>query len=108
MNAEPTVVLVGHHKEKEDFSKSFTAESGNNRVGFKCLHYQVKEGDGPVKVTVIKKIPGPLDVVVRTNDLTATAGEDYAALNKAIHFNADDDELVVEIGIFDDDQWQPD
>ena len=73
MNAEPTVVLVGQHKPKEDLSKSFT-ENGNNRVGFKCLHYQVKEGEGPVKITVIKKVPGPLDVCVRTTDGTATAG----------------------------------
>ena len=103
MNAEPALVLVGHHKEKEDPSKSFTAENGNNKVGFKCLHYQVKEGDGHVKVTVIKKIPGPLDVGVRTTDGTAKAGEDYATLNKTIHFNADDKEQVVEIGVIDDD-----
>lgn len=41
MNAEPALVLVGHHKESEDASKSFT-ENGNTKIGFKCLHYQVK------------------------------------------------------------------
>ena len=107
MNAEPALVLVGHHKEKEDTSKSFT-ENGNTKVGFKCLHYQVKEGDGQVRVTLVKKIPGPFDVGIRTLDGTAKAGDDYVALNKAVHFNADDSELVVEIGVIDDDQWEPD
>lgn len=30
------------------------------------------------------------------------------ALNKTVHFNADDKEVVVEIGVVDDDQWEPD
>ncbi len=108
MNAEPALVLTGHHKEKDDLNKSFTTENGNNKIGFKCLHYQVKEGDGTVKIALVKKVPGPLDVGVRTVDGTAKAGDDYLPMDKLIHFDADETEKIVEVGVIDDDQWEPD
>ena len=73
MNAEPALVLTGKKPEPalDTSVMSITAENGNKQFGFKCLHYQVKEGDGTVKVTVVKKVPEPLDVGIRTVDGTA-------------------------------------
>ena len=68
----------------------------------------MKEGDGTVKVTVVKKVPEPLDVGIRTVDGTAREGEDYMKLEKTLSFLADEVEKVIEIGVIDDDQWEPD
>jgi solute carrier family 8 (sodium/calcium exchanger) len=80
----------------------------NQTVGFKCLHYSVTESAGTVKISIIKKTDHPLTIGVRTVDDTAISGEDYNGIDKQVNFTKDQKEITVEVGIIDDDEWEPD
>ena len=69
------------------------------------------ENEGTVKIAIVKKTDEKrLTVGVRTVDGTASAGEDYVALDKEVYFNSTWDDHIKEVGveIIDDDDWEPD
>ena len=77
-------------------------------MGFKCLHYQVTEGDGFVVLTIVNKLSTDFSVGVRTQDGTALNGEDYVGVEEVVEFKGQEKEKNVKVEIIDDDQWEPD
>lgn len=77
LNAEPMLLLRSSTKKSEDVMKVHAEERlapQCDRVGFKCLHYEVSEGDGHVSVVVVNKLGTHLEIGLRTIDGTALAG----------------------------------
>lgn len=76
--------------------------------GFKCLHYSVSESVGSLIVTIENKTAKACSVLVKTVDDQAVAGEDFQYVEKEIHFRDGQKTDTIEIGIMDDDSWEPD
>lgn len=96
------------YSAEEKHAKELKAAELNKSVGFPCLHYSVSEGAGVLKVEIVKKLSGSYKVGVRTVDDTANAGEDYEEIDKILEFKSSEDTKVIEIGIVDDNEWEPD
>ena len=75
-------------------------------IGFDPVMYTVDEGAGTVILTV-KVLDGSLDREVilnyRTDDVTATAGEDYTSKDSMLTLSAGDTEATIEVDITEDD-----
>jgi hypothetical protein len=77
--------------------------------GFTCLHMSVSESIGDAKVSIINKNKAHSGTIgVRTRDDTATAGDDFIAIDKEINFKVGDKKDTVAIKIIDDHGWEPD
>lgn len=85
--------------DKSTLSKTF---------GFHCLHYSVSEGCKSFNLPIHNRSGNAGSVWVRTVNDTATAGEDYYPVDKELVFKAGEDKIEVQIGIIDDDDWEPD
>ena len=76
------------------------------KIGFDPVMYTVDEGAGTVRLT-IKVLDGSLgrDITLnyRTDDGTATAGEDYTSKDSMLTLSADATEETIEVDITDDD-----
>jgi hypothetical protein len=77
-------------------------------VAFKSLHYTVVEGAGHVTLTVIKRCPEACTFRVMTADDTAEAQKDYQEKDELVTIPASQSEALIEVGIIDDDAWEPD
>lgn len=80
----------------------------NPRIGFKCTHYSVTESSGHVTVTITKKVTEEMMFFVRTKDDTAKQGADYDPIQQVITMGAKETEKTINVGIKDDDIWEPD
>ena len=94
----------GQLAEEKEESK----ENENKNVGFKHLKYSVSESNEYVVVTIEKKIFEDVSFWVRTLDDTAKETADYEAKFELITMKANEKERNIQIGIVDDDQWEPD
>ena len=77
-------------------------------VAFKSLHYTVVEGAGHVSITIMKRCPEACTFRVMTADATAECAKDYLEKDELVTIPANQDEILFEIGIIDDDAWEPD
>lgn len=67
------------------------------------------ESNGCVEVTIVKKlINQELIVGVRTKDDTAISPKDYKGIDTEVTFGKRENEKKIEIGIVDDEEWNPD
>jgi len=80
----------------------------NPNFGFSCLHYSVSEGAGTLVVKVTNKTKMPGTVHVRTINGEAEAGKDFAGVDETINFTKGQAFAEIKIGIFDDEEWEPD
>lgn len=87
------VKLKGTRQQLEHKVTASTLQ--NPDLGFKCLHYSVTESSGFVEVHIIKKVNQERLFYVRTLDDTATAPEDYEALNQMITMRKTEKEKVI-------------
>lgn len=103
------IVVKGmKYMNEEAYAKELKSSELNKNCGFPCLHYSVSEGAGTLKVEVVKKCSGSLRVGVKTVDDTANAGEDYKEIEEILEFSSSETTKIVEIGIIDDNEWEPD
>lgn len=75
---------------------------------FKCLHYSVTESNGTVDITIIKNTPNEFTFGYRTLDDTAISPKDYQHTDQVVTMKRSDKELVIQIPIVDDEEWEPD
>jgi hypothetical protein len=80
----------------------------NDNFGFECLHYSVSESSGKLTIKVVNKKKEAAAVRATTIDGDAKAGEDYLPFNDIIQFNKGDHIKDFDVGIKDDDNWEPD
>ena len=80
----------------------------NNDFGFQCLHYSVSESSGKLTIAVINKKKVESRVRVTTVDGDAKANEDYIPFNGVIEFQKGELTKYFDVGIKDDDNWEPD
>lgn len=76
--------------------------------GFNCLHYSVSEGSKTLSIQILNKTREAGKVKVCTLDGDAKANEDYVPYNDIITFGKGEYTKNIEVGIIDDDQWEPD
>ena len=88
--------------EAEDIWSKF-----NPLFGFRCLHYQISESIGALKVFVIKKVSGEsMRVGVRTRNGSAIEDEDFQKVDEILTFKEDDTEMTFEVKIVNDDAYE--
>ena len=80
----------------------------NERFGFNCLHYSVSESSGKLTIQVINKMREPAKVRAKTIDGDAKANEDYIPFDDVITFAKGEYMKTFDVGIMDDDNWEPD
>lgn len=66
----------------------------NENFGFSCLHYSVSEGIGKVDIEILNKKRIHADVLVKTYDGDAVAGDDYMAFNEVISFRGEKSRII--------------
>lgn len=100
------IKLKGTHQQLEH--KNDKSTSPNAQIGFKCTHYSVTESSGFVEIIIAKKVAEEVTVVVRTENDTAKAPEDYEHVEKEITLAKNEKEQTFKVKIHDDDIWEPD
>ena len=80
----------------------------NTKIGFKSTMYSVTESSGYIEITIIKKVAEDMAFMVKTVDDTATAPDDYEALERIVTMSKNEKEHKIQIAIVDDDIWEPD
>ena len=80
----------------------------NTKIGFKSTMYSVTESSGYIEITIIKKVAEEMAFMVKTVDDTATAPDDYEALERIVTMSKNEKEHKIQIQIIDDDIWEPD
>ena len=70
--------------------------------------YSVTESSGYIEITIVKKVPEEMAFLVKTVDDTATAPDDYEALERFVTMSKNEKEHKIQIAIVDDDIWEPD
>lgn len=80
----------------------------NEQVGFKCLHYSVTESNGKVEITIVKKVAIELQFGYRTIEGSAKKDRDFKAVEEIVTMDKRDTELIIQIPIIDDNDWEPD
>lgn len=103
-------VVAKHEKMKLEHAHADQLEerARNDDFGFACLHYSVSESSGKLPIQILNKKRDKAAVRVATLDGDAKAGEDYAPYDEVIYFAKGEYSKYVEIGIHDDDDWEPD
>lgn len=72
------------------------AETENELIGFKCLHYSVTESSGHVELTIVKKVnTQDVSFGVRTVDGTAKEPSEYEAYDDTYTMSKRDNELQI-------------
>lgn len=72
------------------------------------MHYSVTESSGKLAIQILNKKREAGRVRVATIDGDAKAGEDYVAYDGVVEFATGEYSKFVEVGIKDDDNWEPD
>lgn len=80
----------------------------SDTFGFNCLHYSVSEGSKTLSIQILNKTREAGRVKVCTLDGDAKANEDYQPFDEVITFAKGEHTKNFEVGIIDDDQWEPD
>lgn len=80
----------------------------NEYFGFQCLHYSVSESSGTLTIVVVNKKGKPGSVRACTIDGDAKANEDYIPFDGIIEFGHGEMTKTFQVGIKDDDNWEPD
>lgn len=82
----------------------------NPMFGFRCLHYNISEAIGKLKVVIVNKqyeFDGELEVGVRTVDGTAVDGDDFTHVDEVLKFfSGEDREKSIEIEIINNDCYE--
>ena len=86
----------------------FDKSMKNDSYGFRCLHMSVSESIDKARVIIANKHKTGGTIGVRTRDDTATAGDDFIAINEILTFAQGEAQKEVEIKIIDDHGWEPD
>jgi hypothetical protein len=109
LTGKKAVVAKGEILKVEHALSSHLDEKDKNPYfGFKCLHYSVSEGSGSLKIFIENKSGKIGEVMVKTVNAEATAGEDFEAVDMTLKFKDGENQGFVEVKIFDDDSWEPD
>jgi hypothetical protein len=66
----------------------------NDKFGFVCLHYSVSESIGKVKIEILNKQRINAELLVKSFDGDACAGEDYIAFDKKITFRGEQSQTI--------------
>ena len=85
-----------------------STENDSKTVGFKHVRYEVSESNEFVSIYVEKRCSEACTFTLRTKDCTATAGEDYEAIDEVITMEASEKERIINIKVHDDPNWEPD
>ena len=64
----------------------------NLKIGFKSTMYSVTESSGFIEITIVKKVPEEMAFLVKTVDDTATAPDDYEALERFVTMSKNEKE----------------
>lgn len=80
----------------------------NEFFGFQCLHYSVSESSGKLTIVVVNKKKVAGSVRACTIDGDAKANEDYIPFDGIIEFSKGEETKTFDVGIKDDDNWEPD
>merc|ERR1719502_85582 len=80
----------------------------NDSFGFQCLHYSVSESSGKLTIAVVNKKRVAGSVRACTIDGDAKGGEDYIPFDGIIEFGNNEHVKTFDVGIKDDDNWEPD
>lgn len=80
----------------------------NESFGFQCLHYSVSESSGKLTIAVVNKTKKAGAVRACTVDGDAKANEDYKPFDGVLEFANGEETKTFDVGIFDDDSWEPD
>ena len=119
MNAENAVERIAYRREvagaaHKDFLRINKGEKGqisqekspmervSKTVCFKHSRYEVSESNGFVEITIEKKCSDDFTFWLRTEDGSATSGEDYIEKNELMMMAANEKERVIKIEIKDD------
>ena len=109
MTGKKPVVAKGEILKVEHAHSSHLEEKDKNPFyGFKCLHYSVSEASGSLKIFIENKSGKIGEVMVKTVNAEATAGEDFEAVDMTLQFKDGEKQGFVEVKIFNDDSWEPD
>ena len=82
-----------------------TIQDNDPGLGFESVGYSVWEGEGEVKLVVLRGNDwglGPITVDYATSNLTATAGSDYQARSDTLEFKANESLKSLAIPVFRD------
>ena len=125
MNADNAVERIAYRREvagaaHKDFLRINKGDKGqisqekspmdraSKTVCFKHSRYEVSESNGFVEITIEKKCADDFTFWLRTEDGSATAGEDYIEKNELMMMAANEKERIIKIEIKDDTTWEPD
>lgn len=82
IGANRPVIKKGERYRQEHVQASnFDKAMKNDSYGFRCLHMSVSESIDLCRVAIINKHKTGGSIGVRTREDTATAGEDFIAIN---------------------------
>ena len=95
-------------KKQHRMASALEEHKKNVHFGFVCLHYSVSEGSGSIAIVVHNKSGKAGSVGVATEDGEAQADKDYKPVKTVLEFKAGEMEKHVDVGIIDDDDWEPD
>ena len=80
----------------------------NLMIGFKSTMYSVTESSGFIEITIAKKVNEEMAFRIKTIDDTATAPDDYEAVDEILTMQKNEKECKIKINIIDDEIWEPD
>jgi len=109
LTGKKDIIKKGEIFRKETKLASALEEHHKNpHFGFRCLHYMVSESSGKLSVVIINKSEKAGKVGVRTMDGDAKEEKDYEKIDTILNFRGGEKEQTVQIGIVDDEDWEPD
>lgn len=103
-------VIAKYEKMKLEHAHASNLDENvrNEAFGFQCLHYSVSESSGKLTISVANKKGTACKVRVRTIDGDAKGNKDYTPFDGELSFEDGEDTKNFDVGINDDDDWEPD
>jgi len=104
----PVIAKYERIKLEDTHADELDENVKNEHYGFHCLHYSVSEASGTLTISVVNKKGKPGSVRACTIDGDAKANEDYVPFDGIIEFGNGETTKTFQVGIKDDDNWEPD
>lgn len=103
-------VIAKYEKMKLEHAHASNLDENvrNELFGFQCLHYSVSESSGKLTISIANKKGTAGKVRVRTIDGDAKGNKDYTPFDGELSFEEGEDIKNFDVGINDDDDWEPD
>jgi hypothetical protein len=106
--SRPAIKKGEKYRKEHVMAANYDKSQRNLQWGFKCLHLSVSEANHVASITIENKQGIKGEITVKTRDDTATAPDDYEAIDTLLQFKSGEKSKTIEINIVNDNGYEPD